>query len=222
MADRERAREILGELRALGVRIAVDDFGTGYSSLSYLRELPIDELKLDRSFVQPMAGDPRAAAIVRSTIDLAHALGMTMVAEGVEDEETANQLAGSACDTVQGYYYARPLPAPHLETWLDRWHALVHPRLRRCNWPGPAVTHDAARPPYAPSARRPTRSVARSIALAAASPRTAEARRPLAGPVDHAHRTHKPGHDSSRRPAALGGRAARPAGAVAWCDRACR
>ena len=127
MADRERARDILGELRALGVRIAVDDFGPGYSSLSYLRELPIDELKLDRSFVQPMAGDARAAAIVRSTIDLAHALGMTMVAEGVEDEETADRLAGSACDTVQGFFYSQALPAAQLESWVDRWHTLVRP-----------------------------------------------------------------------------------------------
>jgi EAL domain-containing protein (putative c-di-GMP-specific phosphodiesterase class I) len=127
MSDRERARDILGELRALGVRIAVDDFGTGYSSLSYLRELPIDELKLDRSFVQPMAGDARAAAIVRSTIDLAHALGMTMVAEGVEDEETADRLAGSACDTVQGFFYSQALPAAQLESWVDRWHTLVRP-----------------------------------------------------------------------------------------------
>ena len=127
MADRERARDILGELRALGVRIAVDDFGTGYSSLSYLRELPIDELKLDRSFVQPMAGDARAEAIVRSTIDLAHALGMSMVAEGVEDRETADRLAGSSCDTVQGFYYSQALPAAQLESWVDRWHALVQP-----------------------------------------------------------------------------------------------
>jgi diguanylate cyclase (GGDEF)-like protein len=127
MADRERARDILVELRALGVRIAVDDFGTGYSSLSYLRELPIDELKLDRSFVQPMAGDERAAAIVRSTIGLAHSLGMTMVAEGVEDENTADQLAGSDCDTLQGFYYSQALPAAQLESWVDRWHALVGP-----------------------------------------------------------------------------------------------
>ncbi len=111
MGDRERAREILTQLRGLGIRVAVDDFGTGYSSLAYLRELPIDELKLDRSFVQPMSEDPRAAAIVRSTIGLAHSLGMTLVAEGVEDEATANHLALSGCDASQGYYYARPLPS---------------------------------------------------------------------------------------------------------------
>ena len=119
MGDRVRAREILNELRRLGIRVAVDDFGTGYSSLAYLRELPIDELKLDRSFVKPMADDPRAAAIVRSTIDLAHSLGMTMVAEGVEDEYTASQLALSSCDTMQGFLYSKALPAWELERWMD-------------------------------------------------------------------------------------------------------
>ncbi len=120
MGDRERARGILTELRALGIRVAVDDFGTGYSSLAYLRELPIDQLKLDRSFVQPMADDPRAAAIVRSTIDLAHSLGMTLVAEGVEDEATAGQLASSGCDESQGFYFSKALPAAELEQWMDQ------------------------------------------------------------------------------------------------------
>jgi diguanylate cyclase len=119
MGDRERAREILTHLRALGIRVAVDDFGTGYSSLAYLRELPIDELKLDRSFVSPMADDPRAAAIVESTIGLAHSLGMTLVAEGVEDAATAGHLAVSGCDESQGYFFSRPLPAAELERWLD-------------------------------------------------------------------------------------------------------
>jgi diguanylate cyclase len=119
MGDRERAREILTQLRTLGIRVAVDDFGTGYSSLAYLRELPIDELKLDRSFVQPMANDPRAAAIVRSTISLAHSLGMRLVAEGVENEITAGHLALSGCDVSQGFYFSRALPARELELWLD-------------------------------------------------------------------------------------------------------
>ncbi|MDQ1616327.1 MAG: diguanylate cyclase [Actinomycetota bacterium] len=119
MGDRERARAILGDLRRLGIRVAVDDFGTGYSSLAYLRELPIDELKLDRSFIQPMGEDPRAAAIVRSTIELAHSLGMTMVAEGVEDGLTAGQLAMSSCDKVQGFFFSKALPAHELESWID-------------------------------------------------------------------------------------------------------
>jgi EAL domain-containing protein (putative c-di-GMP-specific phosphodiesterase class I) len=119
MGDRERARDILNQLRTFGIKVAVDDFGTGYSSLAYLRELPIDELKLDRSFVQPMANDPRAAAIVRSTISLAHSLGMRLVAEGVENEITADHLALSGCDVSQGFFFSRALPARELESWLD-------------------------------------------------------------------------------------------------------
>jgi len=125
MGDRERARDILSRLRALGVKVAVDDFGTGYSSLSYLKELPIDELKLDRSFVTPMSADPRAAAIVHSTIGLAHSLGLTLVAEGVEDETTALQLTTSGCDQAQGYFFSKALPAGELDAWLaDREGAL--------------------------------------------------------------------------------------------------
>jgi EAL domain-containing protein (putative c-di-GMP-specific phosphodiesterase class I) len=87
--------------------------------LAYLRELPIDELKLDRSFVSVMSADPRSAAIVRSTIELAHALGLRLVAEGVEDEATAGALARSGCDEAQGFFFSRPLPADELEAWLD-------------------------------------------------------------------------------------------------------
>ena len=120
VGDRDLARLVLTELRNLGMRIAVDDFGTGYSSLAYLHELPIDEVKLDRSFVLPMVEDPRAAAIVTSTIELAHRLGLTLVAEGVEDEATVELLASASCDEVQGYFFSAPLPAPALERWLDR------------------------------------------------------------------------------------------------------
>ena len=119
MGDRERAREILTALRNLGVRVAVDDFGTGYSSLAYLRELPIDELKLDRSFVTPMSADPKAAAIVESTILLAHSLGLILVAEGVEDEMTAEHLANSGCDQAQGFFFSKALPPDELEVWFD-------------------------------------------------------------------------------------------------------
>jgi diguanylate cyclase (GGDEF)-like protein len=122
LGDRERARGVLAHLRLLGVRVAVDDFGTGYSSLAYLRELPIDELKLDRSFVSAMSDDPRSAAIVRSTIDLAHALGLRLVAEGVEDEMTAEHLSQSGCDEAQGFFFSAPLPVAELEPWLDRHH----------------------------------------------------------------------------------------------------
>lgn len=119
MADRARARTILAALRARGVTIAVDDFGTGYSSLSYLRDLPIDELKLDRSFIAPMRDDPRATALVSSAVDLAHSLGLTMVAEGVEDGEAFGRLGELGCDVAQGFWMSRPVPAAELETWLS-------------------------------------------------------------------------------------------------------
>jgi EAL domain-containing protein (putative c-di-GMP-specific phosphodiesterase class I) len=120
MADRDRARSILTRLREHGIQIAVDDFGTGYSSLAYLRELPIDELKLDRSFVFPMADDARAAALVFSTISLAHSLGLRMVAEGVENATALSELARHGCDQAQGYYICRPIPAAELDHFLDQ------------------------------------------------------------------------------------------------------
>ncbi|TFB98644.1 bifunctional diguanylate cyclase/phosphodiesterase [Cryobacterium sp. HLT2-28] len=118
MTDRDRARAILTRLRATGVRIAVDDFGTGYSSLAYLRDLPIDELKLDKSFVMPMAGNPRATALVVSTIDLAHSLGLRMVAEGVENSAAYTDLAVFGCDAAQGFFMSRPVPAAQLDEWF--------------------------------------------------------------------------------------------------------
>ncbi len=120
MADRDRTRNILAELRGRGIQIAVDDFGTGYSSLAYLRELPIDELKLDKSFVFPMADDARAAALVFSIIDLAHSLGLRMVAEGVENHASLTELARHGCDQAQGYHISRAVPAAELELWLEK------------------------------------------------------------------------------------------------------
>ena len=118
MSDRDRARDVLTRLREAGIQIAVDDFGTGYSSLSYLRDLPIDELKLDRSFVLPMAHDARAASLVASTIELAHSLGLRMVAEGVESGVAFDELARYGCDLAQGFFMSQPVPAPELENWL--------------------------------------------------------------------------------------------------------
>jgi len=114
MTDPEAAIAMLWGLRRVGVRLSVDDFGTGYSSLAYLKRLPIDEVKLDKSFVLNMTGDSNDAAIVRSTIDLAHNLGLQLVAEGVEDQETLELLAALGCDLVQGYHLARPMPADDL------------------------------------------------------------------------------------------------------------
>ena len=119
MADRDAARKILTQLRDSGVQISVDDYGTGYSSLSYLRDLPIDELKLDKSFVFPMADDARAAALVASTIDMAHSLGLRMVAEGVETEVVYTELSRLGCDQAQGFFMSRPVPAAELEYWLS-------------------------------------------------------------------------------------------------------
>ncbi|MGY4858708.1 putative bifunctional diguanylate cyclase/phosphodiesterase [Cryobacterium sp. AP23] len=120
MQDRDRAHAILTLLRESGIQIAIDDFGTGYSSLSYLRDLPIDELKLDRSFVLPMADNERASTLVASTIGLAHGLGLRIVAEGVEVEDAYLDLVRLGCDHAQGYFMSRPLPAAELDDWIER------------------------------------------------------------------------------------------------------
>jgi diguanylate cyclase (GGDEF)-like protein len=120
MADPARALEVLRGLHALGVAIAIDDFGTGYSSMAYLKELPVDELKIDRSFVSQMAASSRDAVIVRSTIDLGHNLGLRVVAEGVETRQAWEALAALGCDLAQGYYLGRPMPAADLERHLWR------------------------------------------------------------------------------------------------------
>jgi EAL domain-containing protein (putative c-di-GMP-specific phosphodiesterase class I) len=118
MADAARSQQVMAGLRRLGVRLSIDDYGTGYSSLSYLRALPVDELKLDRSFVSNLTSDARAAAIVRSTLQLSLDLGMTMVVEGVEDAATLAALRAWGCDFAQGYHIARPMPADHFLPWL--------------------------------------------------------------------------------------------------------
>ncbi len=118
MDDPVYAMEVLGKLKALGVATSIDDFGTGYSSLAYLKNLPIDELKIDRSFVGAMVTDGSDLTIVRSIIDLSHNLGLDVVAEGVEDADTLAQLAEMGCDRAQGYYLSRPVPAEGLLAWL--------------------------------------------------------------------------------------------------------
>jgi EAL domain-containing protein (putative c-di-GMP-specific phosphodiesterase class I) len=110
---------ILELLHAMGERVAIDDFGTGHSSLVYLQRLPIDEIKVDRSFVISLATVSSDAVIVRSTIDLAHNLGLTVVAEGVEDEVALGMLVEYGCDSAQGYLFSRPLAAPQLTAWLS-------------------------------------------------------------------------------------------------------
>ena len=119
MADPVRAAAVLERLDALGVDLSIDDFGTGHSSLAYLKRLPVKELKIDRSFVIGMQDAADDGVIVRSTIDLGHNLGLRVVAEGVEDEDTRRWLGEQGCDVVQGYAISRPLPADRFGAWLD-------------------------------------------------------------------------------------------------------
>jgi diguanylate cyclase (GGDEF)-like protein/PAS domain S-box-containing protein len=119
MADPERALDVLQRLRGMGVRIAIDDFGTGYSSLAYLKRLPVHELKIDRSFVHDVSVSLSDRAIVRSIIELAHNLGLQVVAEGVENEATWRLLGSLGCDFAQGFHMSRPLPSEQFERWLN-------------------------------------------------------------------------------------------------------
>jgi EAL domain-containing protein (putative c-di-GMP-specific phosphodiesterase class I) len=118
MTDTARALDILHSLRSLGVRVAIDDFGTGYSSLAYLKRLPVDDLKIDGSFVRELAEEATDRAIVAAMVGLAHSLGLTVVAEGVEDAATAGALRTLGCDQMQGYYLARPMPAEEVLPWM--------------------------------------------------------------------------------------------------------
>lgn len=123
MADPRRVLTTVRRLDRLGVALSLDDFGTGYSSMLHLRRLPLSEVKIDRSFVLGMVSDTDDAAIVRTIIDLAGALGLRVVAEGVEDERTSRRLASLGCQVAQGWYYARPMPAADLTSWLPRYRA---------------------------------------------------------------------------------------------------
>jgi EAL domain-containing protein (putative c-di-GMP-specific phosphodiesterase class I) len=118
MSDPERALATVSRLSDLGVRLSVDDFGTGYSSLANLRKMPIDELKIDRSFVSPMLRSESDLIIVRSTINLGHDLGLNVIAEGVEDSSTLERLAVLGCDLAQGYHVSKPMPADVFNDWL--------------------------------------------------------------------------------------------------------
>jgi diguanylate cyclase (GGDEF)-like protein len=119
VADPERITQVLDAIHDLDVRIAMDDFGTGYSSLAYLQRLPIDVLKIDRSFIAPMLKDRDSVGIVRAVLGLAAALGMTTTAEGVETAELAESLIAMGCDVAQGYYFARPLPSDEAYAYLS-------------------------------------------------------------------------------------------------------
>jgi EAL domain-containing protein (putative c-di-GMP-specific phosphodiesterase class I) len=118
MHDMARALEVLNMLSAMGISLSIDDYGTGYSSLSYIKKLPVSEIKIDKSFVLNLAKSEEDSILVRSTIDLGHNLGLSVTAEGVEDEESVAKLREYGCDVLQGYHIARPLPPAELEAFL--------------------------------------------------------------------------------------------------------
>lgn len=116
-----RAMEVMDKLDHLGVQLSIDDFGTGYSSLSYLKDLPVDEVKIDKSFIMNMAKDPKSLAIVRAMIDLGHQLSLEVVAEGVEDKTAMELMEKYGCDAIQGYYISKPLPAENIFELINSW-----------------------------------------------------------------------------------------------------
>jgi diguanylate cyclase (GGDEF)-like protein len=120
MADPDRAMQVVQELHDLGIHLSIDDFGTGYSSMAYLKNLPVDELKIDRSFVSNMTTNERDAVIVRSTVELGRNLGLHVIAEGVEDVATWTELDNVGCHAIQGYYVSRPVPSGEFDEWLSR------------------------------------------------------------------------------------------------------
>jgi diguanylate cyclase (GGDEF)-like protein/PAS domain S-box-containing protein len=127
MADPQRSAEIFAQLREMGVKVSVDDFGSGYSSLAYLKQLPVDELKIDRSFVIGITPSAEEIAIIRSAVEIGHSLGLTVVAEGVETQAAWDILAELGCDAAQGYLITRPLPARQLGRWLSAgWAPRAH------------------------------------------------------------------------------------------------
>lgn len=125
MADAEGAMRGLQALRELGVKIAIDDFGTGYSSLAYLHRLAVHTVKIDRSFVTRITTDDNSASIVRATADLGHALGLEVIAEGVENELAWNRVRSLSCDFAQGYHIGRPMPGADMPVWVKVWRAVV-------------------------------------------------------------------------------------------------
>jgi EAL domain-containing protein (putative c-di-GMP-specific phosphodiesterase class I) len=120
MSDPERTLGVLAALREIGVLTALDDFGAGHASLGHLKQLRVDELKIDRSFVLGLLDDDRDAAIVQTSVDLGRRLGLRVVAEGVESSEVWDKLAEWACDQAQGHFLGRPMPADALSGWLTR------------------------------------------------------------------------------------------------------
>jgi diguanylate cyclase (GGDEF)-like protein len=131
MEDLRRSIAVLELLSDIGVRISMDDFGTGHSSLAQLRNIPLHELKIDKSFIQNVRDDRHNDAIVRTTVELAHGMGLEVVAEGVEDLATLRCVAGHGCQEAQGYFLSKPLPPPEFEDWLNQYEPRVVRERRR-------------------------------------------------------------------------------------------
>jgi diguanylate cyclase (GGDEF)-like protein len=150
IGDPDQALLRLQSLKAQGISLSIDDFGTGYSSLSYLTRMPVDELKIDRSFVSAIAGSPEATAVVQAAIEMGHSLGLSVVAEGIEDKGTAADLASLGCDVGQGYVYAKPMLFEDFEAWR-RAHDASSTRVPEIQPTDTVVTR------LRPKARRTTR-----------------------------------------------------------------
>ncbi len=121
MNDIKQWSNTLEYIKKMGIDISIDDFGTGYSSLSYLRQLPVDELKIDKSFIDDIPNNPDAYVIINSIISLAKSLGYKTVAEGVETTKQQSYLLKNGCDIIQGYLYSKPLPKKDMEEFLKKW-----------------------------------------------------------------------------------------------------
>jgi len=125
MDDPVRSEQTLIKLSEMGLKIAIDDYGTGYSSLSYLKKLPVQELKIDKSFVLNVDQNEHDATIIRSTIDLGHNLNLKVVAEGIENEASWQKLTQMGCDIGQGYFMAKPMLVDDFEDWHSKWHHMA-------------------------------------------------------------------------------------------------
>ena len=153
MTEPARAQRLLEQLSGLGVRISIDDFGAGYTSLGQLKTLPVNELKIDKSFVMTMTEDRSNSLIVHSIVDLGHNLGLTIVAEGVESEQALSALRAFGCDVAQGYHLSRPIPVGALDAWLDgRTITATYPPVHTAA-PGPTPMTTAGRVPGPPATR---------------------------------------------------------------------
>jgi EAL domain-containing protein (putative c-di-GMP-specific phosphodiesterase class I) len=119
MANPLRAMQVLTRLNALGIPLAIDDFGTGYSSLGYLKKMPVQKIKIDKSFISDGVEEENSAVIVQSIINMAHSLNLEVIAEGVEDQRTQDRLTAFGCDAVQGYHISHPLPPADFTRWLN-------------------------------------------------------------------------------------------------------